>query len=1022
MRLSPIRALIAVIVAALIAVAPAMAQQASAPARQVAPTVAASEVIDDADALNDEILRLYGAGKYGEALPLAERVLALREKSGPEHIDVAQALNNLSEIHRAIGHYGECERLYRRALAILTKAHGVDHPDTATTMNNIAGLLKDQGRYAEAEPLMTQSLAIREKLLAPEDPALARAVNNLAGLFERQGRYREAEALYKRSLALREKGRGPDHLEVATALQNLAGFIQDQGRPAEAELLLRRSLVIREKALQPGHPLIATSLGNLAELYRTQGRFAEAEPLLKRGLAILEEALGPDHPQVAKDLNNLGLIYHLQQRYAEAERLYRRSLAIDLKALGAEHPGLAPSLKNLGNVFREQGRSEEARSNFTRALALEEKALGPDHPSVAATLHDLASLALADRDFAKAADLWWSATSVLRRHSERGLGARTSSNPLGSLYSQGFVKATYRLIDTSSNGSANRASGSFEVAQWGASSAAAKSLAQMAARAAGGSPQLATLVRARQDLVAEWQTKDEQLIAAKSEPPEQRHAASEQLLAERLAAIDAHLAAIDSRFATDFPDYAALSSPKPMPIAEVQTYLQPGEALVLFLDTHDRFEPLPEETFIWVVTRTGARWVRSDLGPSALRDGVDALRCGLDFEGTWGSPSADRRKRCADLLAVRYAQADHEGGKPLPFSVGIANEMFEALFGQVADMIAGKQLLIVPSGPLTQLPFQVLVTSPPETAATSADAMRKARWLVRDHAITVLPSVASLRSLRQNARTSRAGRVMIGFGNPLLDGGPDDAELANRARLNTSCPVKIASVSSFNRGLRQVEAGDPARVAAQLRLAQPLPETADELCAVASEFRVGPDAVYLGQRATVSEVERLSSSGELANYRMIHFATHGALAGQITGSTEPGLVMTPPKAPSALDDGYLSASRIAGLKLDADWAILSACNTAAGEARGAEALSGLARAFFYAGVRALLVSHWSVDSEATVKLITGALRRLAIDPALGRAEAIRRSMLALIDDDRPREAHPAFWAPFAVVGEGGIAR
>ena len=108
------------------------------------------------------------------------------------------------------------------------------------------------------------------------------------------------------------------------------------------------------------------------------------------------------------------------------------------------------------------------------------------------------------------------------------------------------------------------------------------------------------------------------------------------------------------------------------------------------------------------------------------------------------------------------------------------------------------------------------------------------------------------------------------------------------------------------------------------------------------------------------------------------------------------------------------------MKLDADWVILSACNTAAGGAQGAEALSGLARAFFYAQARALLVSHWEVNSDTTVKLITGAMSRLAADKAMGRAEAMRQSMLALIDTGTPQEAHPAFWAPFVVVGEGGI--
>jgi CHAT domain-containing protein len=208
-----------------------------------------------------------------------------------------------------------------------------------------------------------------------------------------------------------------------------------------------------------------------------------------------------------------------------------------------------------------------------------------------------------------------------------------------------------------------------------------------------------------------------------------------------------------------------------------------------------------------------------------------------------------------------------------------------------------------------------------------------------------------------------------------------------------------------------------------IKVQVPLPETADELCAVAKDVKadVARD-IRLGSRATEREVKRLSASGELAKYRIVHFATHGVLAGQLDGTHEPGLILNPPEKATEEDDGYLSASEIAALKLDADWVILSACNTAAGASSSAEALSGLARAFIYAQARALLVSHWEVYSDATVKLITTAVREMAGDPKVGRAEALRRSMVALIDRGGPEEAHPTYWAPFVLVGEGAAGR
>ena len=281
---------------------------------------------------------------------------------------------------------------------------------------------------------------------------------------------------------------------------------------------------------------------------------------------------------------------------------------------------------------------------------------------------------------------------------------------------------------------------------------------------------------------------------------------------------------------------------------------------------------------------------------------------------------------------------------------------------------------------------------------------------------------------------------MIGFANPLLDGNqadPDDGpwhkQLADRARAEMGCATTLkqrtATLRSVGRSASPVPQAAGLADLAHLRMQVPLPETADEVCEVARSIGANVSDMHIGARATETEVKRLSETGDLANYRILHFATHGLLAGQLSGTREPGLILTPPASATPIDDGYLSGSEIAGLKLDADWVILSACNTAgpAGGEGGAEALGGLARAFFYAQARALLVSHWEVDSDASVKLITTAIGELAKNLAIGRAEALRRAMLAVMaDTTRPKHwvpaTHPAVWAPFVVVGEGGAGR
>jgi len=195
-----------------------------------------------------------------------------------------------------------------------------------------------------------------------------------------------------------------------------------------------------------------------------------------------------------------------------------------------------------------------------------------------------------------------------------------------------------------------------------------------------------------------------------------------------------------------------------------------------------------------------------------------------------------------------------------------------------------------------------------------------------------------------------------------------------------------------------------------------LPETDKELRSIARTLGAPPDSVYLREDATESKVKSL----DLFQSRILAFATHGLVSGEMKGLAEPALVLTPPEVGTERDDGLLTASEVAQLKLDADWVILSACNTASSDGKpGAEGLSGLARSFFYAGARSLLVSHWPVETNSAVELTTGIFEEMKKNPEIGRAEALRRSRTRLINNqDHPEYAHPYFWAPFVVVGEG----
>lgn len=532
----------------------------------------------------------------------------------------------------------------------------------------------------------------------------------------------------------------------------------------------------------------------------------------------------------------------------------------------------------------------------------------------------------------------------------------------------------------------------FEAAQWAIVSDAADALAKVSARFAEGDDALGRLADQRERLVLRRDALEreiESLYAQDTDAARERRRILNQSYERTLT----ELAGVDQRIQTEFPAFSELISPRALTVAQAQALLNPDEALLLVFVN-------PEATYVWGVTSDRVEWARAaDLGEDALTRSVETLRASLTTAGARADPTLDPA-----VFAGRPVRA---------YDRREAHRLYQALIRPVEAAFAGRTTLItVVSGPLTTLPLAALVTAPPQGPDTGSEALVTTEWLIDRYALASLPSVSSLRALRchlarederhpgcparltsgQGERTAAARErlPLIAFGAPVLTGTPIHAARGAPDADGILGEGQLADVE-------------------KLRALPDLPGARAELTTLGQIYPKG--VVRIGAAATETAV-RQSDTDLLAEARFVVFSTHGLMAG--ASFAEPGLVLTPPEMATADDDGYLTASEAAQLRLNADFVVLSACNTAASDGRpGGEGLSGLARAFFYAGARSLLVSHWEVSDQATTALITGTFAGL--DAMAGnRAMALQTAMRDVRADRRWQ--HPAYWAAFTLVG------
>lgn len=994
----------------------------------VGPRVSPPRTVDDISALLDQ---------PGQELPGARRLTAVADSQPPERASQAQLAafylergqsahglgrvpQDIDDLRLAMAYAREASVLtwalmrlvtyelgwaeyrhgnYRRAVELMTEN---TRSGDGWAVSAYCGLTR---MHAWAGDLPSARASLREAAaLASRRPGEPWGPVNVAGaqasIFGATGEYAEAERELRHSISLARSSGVLHTVWEERERLILVFFLLGQGRLVEAEVETRDVIAIAVTKTGKYSQLTGHAVARLAWVLHSQGRFTDAERVARIASELLDragDARASYYPRMVQ--NQLGAALAAQERWSEAVTQFEK-VAEDDGAYRA-------SLSRLRQVdfplaLLRVGRTAEAIPLLRAAVDRRTQSLGAQHYGTAEARGVLAmGLAAADDRVGALREFDTALPVLLARAYPSAQEGDTGSARLQRL---GLIVEAYLELLTRLRGSTLERDLGFEVtdetfraADVVRSRTVTRALGASAARAAAREPELADLVRRGQDTEQQLQALYGALGNTLSMRPDQQDPAVVNTLRSQLAQLTSARDILAREIERRFPGYAAMMAPHPVTLQEARSLLEPGEALIAFYVGH-------EQTFVWAVPKAGpAVFTAVPLGRATVGKAVGALRRSL----APGGPTL---------------------GDIPDFDVETAQFLYAKLLEPVATGWRDAQsLVIVPHGALAEIPMALLVTERVELGPERGALFSRYRavpWLSRRVAVTHVPSVQALKSLRTQPPGRPDRRAFAGFGDPWFTQAhaKEGPRLSNPRELVVGGPLSDAtSISLRTRpapGLETLASADLARLPR-------LPDTAEEVRSIAASL--GADLtrdVFLGARANEDTVKRTP----LRDRRVLVFATHGLLPGDLDGLLQPALALSAPTVAGVGGDGLLTMEEILALELDADWVVLSACNTAAGFGAGAEAVSGLGQAFFYAGARSLLVSHWPVEVSSSKELTTSLFRLSATAPHLSRAEVLRRAMMTLLDgpgfvDARSGQtvfsyAHPLFWAPFALVGDG----
>jgi CHAT domain-containing protein len=842
-----------------------------------------------------------------------------------------------------------------------------------------------------------------------------------ARIEEARGRFAEAETEYRKASVLyinsmktfaqwESKPADGEMERLSDWALALAGRTKvKQGRVGEGEADVRRALLNRLSKSGKFHADTAGILGVLVYVIQEQGRYQEAEQLQRQVISIYQGlGYGDDSSQMVNAQLFLAQILNLRGQYDAASKLYDQIDVWTAKWEPARREAISGGLARVA-VLLAGGNNDNALEIAQRTYERERQRSG-DKSFNTALARGFHAMTLARKGQAKESLQAFKECLPVLLSTSTGGGDDDSGTTAAARESRvRFVLEGYlRLLSRNPTiVPASAIDETFGYADVLRGQSVQRALRASSVRSAAKDPALAQLVRASQDSekqVGAAVARLNNLLTLPASERDDKAVASTQAEIARLQAAQAQAL---KDIAKKFPDYGNLVNPAPPSPADLQAQLTGDEALLSFY--FGRFD-----SFVWVLRKDGpVQFARIDTKLGDLNAKVTKLREALE-------PNA---AMISDIPA---------------FDLSLAYDLYTMLLKPTeAHWKPAKNLIVVTNGALGLLPLSLLPTEPSKIE-TNDDPLfssyRKVPWLARTHAVTLVPSISALLTLRKLPTGNASRQQLIGFGDPLFskeqadEAAKGDQPVQTADAAKDDKPAQTADAANVTRGVPLKRRSSPkidGVDSVQLAQLPRLPDTAAELKSIALALQADPaKALNLGKDANEKNVKTM----DLSKVKIIAFATHGLVPGELDGLAQPALALTAPAVADSDGDGLLTMEEILALKLDADWVVLSACNTGAGAVAGAEAASGLGRAFFYAGTRALLLTNWSVHSQSARELITDLFKRQADDPKLARGEALRQAMMALLDGpgylgaDGKTEfayAHPLFWAPYSIVGDGG---